>query len=139
LHRDVIKLQERVPTETASVPDWQVEIKAMGFLKSELIIKIPNQFVTLPPKRQGDTAKKVSKSLSRHPAETGIIREKVSFRNFKKEIEELDRLKSGKRLKFDANNPYKNKGIMKLSETVSNHSSFKTYKRCSLQNMNPFD
>lgn len=84
-HRDVIKLQERVPTEAAIIPDWQVEIKAMGFLRSELVIKIPNQFVTLPPKRTPDALKRSAQSLPRNQA-APAIREKVSFRNFKKEI-----------------------------------------------------
>lgn len=32
--RDIIKLQERIPSESATLPDWQVEIKNMSFLKN---------------------------------------------------------------------------------------------------------
>jgi hypothetical protein len=136
--RDVIRLQERAPTEAAMVPDWQVEIKAMGFLRSELVIKIPNQFVTLPPKRTPDPLRRPTQSLSRNQA-APAIREKVSFRNFKKEIEELDRLRTGSRSRFDLLNPSTSKGVLKISDPSQTRSSFQSSKRCSLKNMNPFD
>ena len=98
-----------------NVVDWQTEIPPLGFFKNEIFIKIPNQFVTLPPKKHKDVKNKSAKSLPKYQENIQFNREKIAFRNFKKEIEDLDRLRASSKFNLEINHPKKPKAVLKMS------------------------
>lgn len=58
---------------------------------------------------------KKTRSGSRLVMNGVMTREKVSFKNFQREIEELDRLRASKKGNTDLNERPKSKGLFKIS------------------------
>lgn len=56
LSKNVIKLQNRVSTQIYTYDDrrWEAELRQINMKNKEFIIKVPNSFKSIPPKRKAE-------------------------------------------------------------------------------------
>ena len=135
LSKNVIKLQNRVSTQIYTYDDrrWEAELRQINMKNKEFIIKVPNSFKSIPPKRKAEKIVKKSPPKSQRNS-SPMLQERISYRNFKQQIQQLNRLQLNKKYEGGINHYRHSSSANKLGsgENIK-------FARCSLKSIKMFD